>query len=584
MSIHPFDLQARAKLAAQALTRLRDPARAGLMYFLANWRARPPRAEHGLWDCGDGSGRHVDALTLARTMLRPGSPAAQPDEGESQTEAWMLRLLGDDGLSWLPVEPWAAPWEPSLLMANWTDGTPIAEISWAQRGTLLGLVSRYRQTGDERYLSRARRMVDELLRIAVRHPDGLLFPEGYYRPIGWQSTSPDIYPGIEEYNAAVAWPALRLYEAAQHEPALELAEGLIRFALKHTRGYAPDGALQKLHGGLEDHFHTRSNFMLAVLKLGLLAGRAEYVSWARQGYEHAKLPGTEFGFFPEGLSHRHGEICCTTDMIELALLLGRHVDRAYYADAERFGRNHLLESQLLSLHQLQHALALMPEDTRPPAHEGRYSTQAHVAESQVGSFASRPTLNDAFHVDAPALMQCCSAAGTRGLYDLWSHAIEYTPANGDKSAHCAVHLRFSVETPHLRVVSHEPAAGQLDVTPRQDCELSVRLPAGAAHALVVIRSQSEPDPRVLKLTARNGYVQFLLCAADQAEINYALPERRAHYEVGPAERSASCTGHWRGETLMRVEPAGTLYPLYQRPLDLPPVIPVLPEHDLIESL
>ncbi len=96
MTIHPFDLQARAELAAQALTRLRDPERAGLMYFLANWRARPPRAEHGLWDCGDGSGRHVDALTLARTMLRPGSPAAQPDEGEMQLEAWMLRFLGHD--------------------------------------------------------------------------------------------------------------------------------------------------------------------------------------------------------------------------------------------------------------------------------------------------------------------------------------------------------------------------------------------------------------------------------------------------------------------------------------------------------
>lgn len=46
--IHPFDLQARAALAARALTALRDHQRQGLMYFLANWRTRPPRADHCL--------------------------------------------------------------------------------------------------------------------------------------------------------------------------------------------------------------------------------------------------------------------------------------------------------------------------------------------------------------------------------------------------------------------------------------------------------------------------------------------------------------------------------------------------------
>src|SRR5689334_61524 len=98
-SINTFDLQARAQLAAQSLTSLRDPQRDGLMYFLADWRARPPRADHGLWDCGDGSGRHIDALTLARSILPPDSPSATPDQAESQLESWMLRLLADEGLS-----------------------------------------------------------------------------------------------------------------------------------------------------------------------------------------------------------------------------------------------------------------------------------------------------------------------------------------------------------------------------------------------------------------------------------------------------------------------------------------------------
>jgi hypothetical protein len=97
MNIHPFDLQARAEIAARALTSLLDAERDGLMYFLADWRARPPRADHGLWDCGDGSGRHVDALTLLRQMLPVTSPAKTPSQGERQLEGWMLCLLGAEG-------------------------------------------------------------------------------------------------------------------------------------------------------------------------------------------------------------------------------------------------------------------------------------------------------------------------------------------------------------------------------------------------------------------------------------------------------------------------------------------------------
>lgn len=151
MSPHPYGLQGRAELAVRALTSLVDPSREGLLYFLASWQARPPRAEHGLWGCGDGSGRHVDAVTLARRILRPGSPGEGPDRAEEQIEAWMMRFLGDDGLSWLPGEPWAAPWNPKELLAGGWGKEPLAEISWAQRGTLLGLTSRYLAIGLARY-------------------------------------------------------------------------------------------------------------------------------------------------------------------------------------------------------------------------------------------------------------------------------------------------------------------------------------------------------------------------------------------------------------------------------------------------
>lgn len=580
--VHPFDLQARAECAAASLTRLLDPERDGLMYFLANWRARPPRADHCLWDCGDGSGRHIDALTLARTMVRPGSPAAQADRGEEQIEAWMLRLLGDEGLTWLPPEPWAEPWGKQILLVDWRPGEPAAEINWAQRGTLQGLVSRFLRTGDERYLAQARRLVDGLLRVALRHPCGLYFPEGYYRAGGWRHHQPDLYPGLAEYNAAPVVPLLRLYQASGYPPALDLAEGLVRFALATTQGYLPSGRLRPPRGELEPHFHTRSNFILGVLQLGIALGRREYVAWARQSYEEARRWGTEFGWFPEGLGQRHGEVCCTTDMIEIALLLGQYVDRAYYADAERFGRNHLLESQFLSAERLAQAVEQLPADEAPPPWEGRYSTREGVVASQAGAFASRSTLNDAFHTDAAAMMQCCNAAGTRALYDLWRYAVAEEVGEGEGAPRQVVHLRFSVETPGLRVVSHEPAEGRLTLLAKRRGTVAVRLPAGAGAAVAMVADAG--GTRAMAPPMQDGYASLELDEGQVAELLYPLPERTVWYQVGSPGRTAECAGHWRGETLLRVEPPGRFYPLYQRPAALPPVQPSPPAAPPIPSL
>ncbi len=582
-TIHPFDLQARAELAAQGLTMLLDTERDGLMYFLANWRSRPPRADHGLWDCGDGSGRHTDALTLARSMLRKNSPAAQRAAEEFQLEGWMLRLLGKEGLTWLVQEPWAEPWGPELLMAEPQPAEPYAEISWAQRSTLMGLLSRYLKTSDEQYLAHARRIIDGLLRIAIRHPDGLFFPEGYYQPGGWHTDRIGLFPGIEECNAAIVVPALRLYDECGYPPALELAEGLVRFALKHTAGYTADGRIVAPQGGaVQEHFHTRSCFAMSVLKLGLILGSREYIAWARQSYAYAREWGTDFGWFPEHIGQRHGEICCTTDMIELALLLGKYVDKSYYADAERFGRNQLLESQFLSLDRLENALAMMPADLSPAPWDGRYSMSKDVARKQLGAFASRPTLNDAFHLDATWLMQCCNAAGTRGLYDLWHYAVEERPAENAAPRHAQVNLRFSVETPLLKVVSHEPTVGQLDITARFPCLIDVRMPAGVTEALAVFPRQGTSCVSVLPV--QDGYITFTANQAGCVSLHYPLESRISRYEVGKAGRTISCTGHWRGDTLMRVEPPGVFYPLYDRSDTLEPVDPGLPDSLQIPSI
>jgi hypothetical protein len=180
-------------------------------------------------------------------------------------------------------------------------------------------------------------------------------------------------------------------------------------------------------------------------------------------------------------------------------------------------------------------------------------------------------------MDASALMQCCNAAGARAIYDLWRYAVdESTPQNGARDLR--VNLRFSVESPALRVVSHEPAEGRLELTTKATSHVSVRLPEGVGLAVATIGGNA------VSLPAKNGYASFNLQSGETADVRYDLPERIEHYEVGEGERSARATGYWRGETLLKVDPPGTYLPLYERSTDLAPVQPVAPAKAPIDSL
>jgi hypothetical protein len=198
----------------------------------------------------------------------------------------------------------------------------------------------------------------------------------------------------------------------------------------------------------------------------------------------------------------------------------------------------------------------------------------------VGSFAARSTLNDAFHPDATAMMQCCNAAGTRGLYDLWRYAVQQEAAPRDEPLRLTLQLRFSVETPALRVISYEPSEGRLDILPKQDARLAIRLPPGASQATVV----TQPGARTCTIDVCQGTIALDVRADQALEVRYPLRERTAEYRVGTPERFLECTGYWRGETLMRLDPPGTFYPLYARQNDLLPVQPSQPAGPLIHSL
>lgn len=157
-------LHARACLAIRGLVAHCDTSRGYLPYFYTRMSDRPPTMFLTIWSYGDGLGRSVDALTLLRQLT--GESPDQPED--SSMRATLIGLLGVDGLSWCPAEPWLMP-------------VPHMRPTWLQQGTLMALTTLYQVTGDAQYRHLVEKNIEGLTRLLVRQPQGwFCFPGDVY--------------------------------------------------------------------------------------------------------------------------------------------------------------------------------------------------------------------------------------------------------------------------------------------------------------------------------------------------------------------------------------------------------------------
>jgi hypothetical protein len=96
------------------------------------------------------------------------------------------------------------------------------------------------------------------------------------------------------------------------------------------------------------HVHSRLSVATGVMRLGFATGRAELVAWGKRVFDWTlRTQCASFGWVGEVMDHydRGCETCGIVDAIEAAALLARNGYDDYWGIVERFGRNHLLESQ-----------------------------------------------------------------------------------------------------------------------------------------------------------------------------------------------------------------------------------------------
>jgi hypothetical protein len=533
---HLPDLAARARLAVGCLTRHGDPGRGLLPWFYTRLDTSEVRAALQVWSYGDGLGRAVDALCLLRTML-----GEVPDrEREDRTmSASLLSLLGADGLSWCPAEPW-------------TRDVAHTRPAWLQQGTLLALTSLWLAGGDRRLHDAAERLVAAVAALGVERDGHLEFPgDTFDLRDGWTSPPDDPWHRRSVFATSIAMPLMRWHRASGSPAACALAGKLIAWGLADHAG----GEDLFTHG----HFHCQSRLVTALLLRAIASGDRAALAQGERLYLKARSLGTRSGWFPEQIANpadnrsNLAETCCLTDMIEAAVLLARHADPVYWDDAERFARNHLLVHQYDDLSWCRRcttgAMDSHPIGFAWTSGQGD-SHGDHLLGSLRGGFAGWGGVT-AMSDDSPFAninQQCCNAAGARALYDVWHHAID------DDGMTVAVNLHLPRATAAV-AVQVASWAGREEITvklqaPRRLC---IRRPEG------VTAWAATRDGRRIEAPLCDGFIELGDCAGGSTAIlAWDPPEVETVETIAPG----SFTFRWRGATVLAASPVQALHPLF----------------------
>jgi len=147
---------------------------------------------------------------------------------------------------------------------------------------------------------------------------------------------------------------------------------------------------------------------------------------------------------------------------------------------------------------------------------------------------------------------CCTASAVRAAYLAWKHAISHL------GGEVRVNLMLSRRSEWLDTVSYQPFEGRFDIVVHKPVRIAVRIPKWIAKPSVTMDGQPI-SPRVA-----GGWLRIEDARpGSRIELRFPIPERRTEEEIGGRTYRLS----WRGITLMKIEPPGEIYPIFQRNLE-----------------
>jgi hypothetical protein len=511
-----LDLQERAGLAINALTRCTNPEAEYDVYFYGNMQRNPPVMYRQMRFYG----KFNESLAMMRIMT--GSDLNQPVD-----RRWRETFLH-----------WLVDVEPTVLLQGPDLGR---EFAW------LSLIYCIEQNPCLRMIGE--QAVDRMSRAAVWEDGYCYLPgEGGVMPTRWDAT----------FEGWTLQGVTRFYLATGYPPAKTLAEGLAYYLKDHARVFGAEGQFLARHPsdrGPALHFHHNGNALVGISEYAAAAGDATLAAFVQKGYEFACTTGTPLvGYFPEYINDWPDdrtifdcETCCTADMILLALTLTEAGQGDYWDDVDRYVRNQLAEMQMQAGDWIDRVAV-----TQAPMPVEADETADHVSERAVGSFSGWATANDYLPgIWEPFISACCTGNGSRALYYVWNKMLTF------RDGTLTVNLLLNRASAWADVNSHIPYEGRVDVRVKQTCDLALRIPEWVQPAEVSCTVDEQPiSPSFQRRYLKVSRVQ----SGSTVSVAFPISERTVEATIGDIPYTLII----KGNDVVSIDPPGTLQPFYQR--------------------
>jgi hypothetical protein len=578
-----LDIAERAKLGINALTGIADSNADYEIYWLVNFSLNPPRMAH---DYNDWV-QNVEGLMEALPLLRLATGSTLNDQVDPVWMAGILRSIGPDGLFYVPLKecPWTRINTPiAYLNPVWSptgqnltiDNSSIEQV--ANSGTCQRIIGTmtvyYLRDGNPMWKDAIEKMIRRLASTAVLQGDYAYLPSGSIEPGGKFGTSP--MPSgymAEEISARPIQGLAQYYKVTGYEPARELAAKLSRYVRFHSQYYEPDGTpiigadertwfkdydpafhdLEKLQYG--GHGHAHGIGLLSVLEYSAAVSDPEGLAFVRTGYEWMKANGSPLvGFFPEFFmpGYSRSETCINADMVAMALKLSDAGAGDYWDDADRWVRNHFLESQLVDSEWVSRLAKRSPAKPLLPNETGD-----HVAERNTGAFAGWSAGNDWVVPSAQhenSIMHCCTGSACRTMYYVWQHILKF------QDEILSVNLLLNRASACCDIYSYIPYEGRVDLKIKQLCrQIRVRMPQWVDGDSDQLSCAINGNQQSIKWHGR--YLEIGPAKPrDRITVKFPISEQTVHDTIGGVAYRLEI----RGSTVIAIDPPGRNGPLYER--------------------
>lgn len=518
-----LDLQYRAALAINALTRCTDETQGYRVYWLGTPNQKPPLLSQ-LY--GSALSNLYCKFTQSLALCRMATQSS-------------LNLEVDQTWKQTIHDIFSAPTAPSCTIG--VDGGRMVAT----------LAHYYLDDNDSTWLTYAQRMVDRSLSEFVDKGSWGYYGNPAGPPQGWDATFHGwILQGLAHY-----------YRVTNDPTTGNLGNKIAYFLKDHAQVFDANGHFLASHGGGSGpHFHHNGNCMEALSEWALASGDATLGSFVNQCYQFGRSKSEmHTGFVPEYVDTYPGgrnledcEACCLTDMILTGLNLTRAGWADYWDDLDVLIRNMGSQMQLTSGYWLYD----MVKDYGYSS-VGAGQTGFEVPFRIVGDVAGWGGVNDFYKVN-PGIQHCCLGNYGRVWYHLWSQILGYDSGSNTLKVHLLLN-RFS---DHVDVTSFLPYEGRVELQVHTGlADLQIRMPAHVNLGSVQVSING-----LTQSPAWNG--RYLLTgpvsANDLVVVTFALSERSEQVSVGGGATVLETYDIIiRGHTVVSIDPSGSYYPYFE---------------------